>query len=119
VGWESYVQPTLGKRSDIMIKVFLSDQSADSMTAAQVARRLKVNHDIDSYLYVIAPYIGRRAADLAAHIRAQKGRCTQLLTVISASTQASQWVPWKSAWRRKRIIPWQRTRPAPASLPSA
>lgn len=78
-----------------MIRVFLSHQSADATTAAYVARRLKDRHGIDSYLDVIDPYIGRPGEDLAAHIRAQMGRCTQLLAVISESTKASQWVPWE------------------------
>lgn len=78
-----------------MIKVFLSHQSADPATAAYVARRLKDRHAIDSYLDVIDPYIGRPGEDLAAHIKAQMGRCTQLLAVVSESTKASQWVPWE------------------------
>lgn len=78
-----------------MIKVFLSHQSADSIVAAQVARRLKVYHDIECYLDVIDPYIGRPGEDLAAHIRAEMSRCTQLLAVVSPSTQAFQWVPWE------------------------
>ncbi|WP_430250434.1 toll/interleukin-1 receptor domain-containing protein [Neorhizobium sp. DAR64860/K0K1] len=78
-----------------MIRVFLSHQSADATTAAYVARRLKNLHDIDSYLDVIDPYIGRPGEDLAAHIRAQMGKCTQLLAVVSEATKASQWVPWE------------------------
>lgn len=78
-----------------MIKVFLSHQSADATTAAYVARRLKDRHGIDSYLDVIDPYIGRNGEDLAAHIRSQMGRCTQLMAVISEATKVSQWVPWE------------------------
>jgi len=78
-----------------MIKVFLSHQSADSLTASYIARRLRVNHQIESYLDVIDPYINRRGEDLAAHIRNEMGRCTQLLAVVSESTKASQWVPWE------------------------
>lgn len=78
-----------------MIKVFLSHQSADSVTATYVARRLKDYHQIESYLDVIDPYINRRGEDLAAHIRAQMSRCTQLLAVVSDATKASQWVPWE------------------------
>lgn len=78
-----------------MIKVFLSHQSADSITAAYVARRLKDHHQIESYLDVIDPYINRRGEDLAAHIRNQMSRCTQLLAIVSDATKASQWVPWE------------------------
>src|SRR6478735_11948042 len=87
--------PTSTTRDNAMIKVFLSHQSADATTARYVARRLKDRHGIDSYLDVIDPYIGRPGEDLAAHIRAQMGRCTQLLAVVSESTKASQWVPWE------------------------
>ena len=78
-----------------MIKVFLSHQSADSLTASYIARRLRDNHQIESYLDVIDPYINRRGEDLAARIRNEMGRCTQLLAVVSESTKASQWVPWE------------------------
>jgi hypothetical protein len=78
-----------------LIKVFLSHQSADAATAAHVARRLKNLHNIDSYLDVIDPYIGRPGEDLAAHIRAQMEKCTQLLAVVSEATKTSQWVPWE------------------------
>lgn len=78
-----------------MIKVFLSHQSADALTATRIQQRLKNLHSIESYLDVIDPYIGRPGEDLAAHIRAQMGTCTQLLAVVSEATQSSQWVPWE------------------------
>lgn len=78
-----------------MIKVFVSHQSADANTATNVARRLKTLHDIDCYLDVIDPYIGRPGEDLAAHIRVQMAKCTQLLAIVSDATKASQWVPWE------------------------
>lgn len=78
-----------------MIKVFLSHQSSDATTAAYVARRLKIYHDIDSYLDVIDPYLGKKGEDLALHIQAEMGKCTQLLAVVSEATRASQWVPWE------------------------
>ena len=78
-----------------MIKVFLSHQSADSSTAALIARRLKVYHGIDSYLDLIDPYINRNGEDLANHIRTEMSRCTQLLAVVSSATRESQWVPWE------------------------
>lgn len=88
-----------------MIKVFLSHQSADSTTAAYVARRLKNFHDIDSYLDIIDPYIGRPGEDLAAHIRVQMGNCTQLLAVVSEATKASQWVPWEIGVATEKDFP--------------
>ena len=78
-----------------MIKIFLSHQAADSITAAYVARRLRDHHQIESYLDVIDPYINSRGEDLASHIRSQMGRCTQLLAIVSDATKASQWVPWE------------------------
>lgn len=88
-----------------MIKVFLSHQSADSTIATYVARRLKNSHDIDAYLDVIDPYIGRPGEDLAAHIRKQMGSCTQLLAVVSESTKASQWVPWEIGVATEKDFP--------------
>ena len=53
----------------MMIKVFLSHQKADSLKAAEIAQRLQSQHQIQSYLDVIDPYLGRPAEDLARHIR--------------------------------------------------
>jgi protein-disulfide isomerase len=77
-----------------MVKVFLSHQSSDAALAASIAQRLHM-HGIQTYLDVIDPYIGRPGEDLAAHIRVEMGKCTQLLAVISEATKASQWVPWE------------------------
>lgn len=77
-----------------MIKVFISHQKADTPLAERIAHRLRLYHSIDSYLDVIDPYLGR-GEDLADHIRAEMGRCTQLLAVVSEATKASQWVPWE------------------------
>ena len=88
-----------------MIKVFLSHQSTDAATAAGVARRLKTLHDIDLYLDVIDPYVGRPGEDLAAHIRGEMGKCTQLLAVVSDATKASQWVPWEIGVATEKDFP--------------
>lgn len=77
-----------------MIKVFISHQSADSVTAARVAARLKVQ-GLDTYLDVIDPYIKKNGEDLAEHIRDEMSKCTQLLAVVSFATRDSQWVPWE------------------------
>nr|WP_316628194.1 toll/interleukin-1 receptor domain-containing protein [uncultured Brevundimonas sp.] len=86
------------------MKVFLSHQSADSPLAARIAYRLKAVHSIDSYLDVIDPYLGR-GEDLADHIRAEMGRCTQLLAVVSQATAASQWVPWEIGVATEKDFP--------------
>jgi hypothetical protein len=78
-----------------MIKVFLSHQRADAGKAGEIAARLKVYHQIDSYLDVIDPFLGRPGTDLAAHIRSEMSKCTQLLAVVSSATPNSQWVPWE------------------------
>lgn len=88
-----------------MIKVFLSHQSADSLTAAHVAKRLKERHGIDCYLDLIDPYINRRGEDLAAHIQREMGRCTQLLAVVSEATKGSQWVPWEIGVATEKAYP--------------
>lgn len=77
-----------------MVKVFISHQRADSLTASNVALRLKTHHGIDCYLDVIDPYMVR-GEELATHIRTELSKCTQLLTVMSGETQKSWWVPWE------------------------
>jgi hypothetical protein len=47
------------------------------------------------YLDVIDSQLGKTGPDLADYIRGQLDKCTQLLAVISAQTQASWWVPWE------------------------
>jgi hypothetical protein len=86
------------------MKVFLSHQNADSQLATRIAYRLKAVHSIDSYLDVIDPYLGR-GEDLADHIRAEMGRCTQLLAVVSPATVASQWVPWEIGVATEKDFP--------------
>lgn len=88
-----------------MIKVFLSHQSADSVIATQIARRLENVHGIATYLDVIDPYMNRRGEDLAAHIRYEMARCTQLLAIVSESTKASQWVPWEIGVATEKSFP--------------
>jgi hypothetical protein len=88
-----------------MIKVFLSHQSTDSVTAARIAQRLRINHSIDSYLDVIDPFIGHRGEDLAAHIRTEMSKCTQLLAVVSEATKNSQWVPWEIGVATEKSYP--------------
>lgn len=77
------------------MKVFLSHQRVDSQRASEIAARLKIHHQIDSYLDVIDPYLTRPGEDLAKHIRDEMTRCTQLLAVVSYATRESQWVPWE------------------------
>lgn len=78
-----------------MAKVFISHQAADAMLSRQISDRLRNIHGIDTYLDVIDSYLLRRGEDLAAHIRAELGKCTQLLAVVSAATRTSWWVPWE------------------------
>jgi hypothetical protein len=78
-----------------LIKVFLSYQYSDVSSAAYVARRLKIYNDIDSYLDIIDPYIGRPDEDPAAHIQAQMEKYIQQSAAIFDAAKASQWVPWE------------------------
>ena len=87
------------------MKVFISHQSADSIVAGQIALRLQRVHGIDCYLDVIDPYLMGRGEDLAAHIRMEMGRCTQLLAVISYNTSDSQWVPWEIGMATEKDYP--------------
>lgn len=87
------------------MKVFLSHQNADSVLASQIAQRLWTHHQIESYLDVIDPYLNDPAKDLAAHIRSEMGKCTQLLAVISQATRQSQWVPWEIGVATEKDFP--------------
>jgi len=87
------------------MKVFLSHQKTDSLTASRIASRLKTIHSIDSYLDVIDPYIGGSIELLADHIRDEMGKCTQLLAVISPATANSQWVPWEVGMGTEKNLP--------------
>lgn len=78
-----------------MVKVFLSHQSADSLLARRIERRLREHHGIDAYLDVIDPYVSGRGQDLALHIQTEMDKCTQLLAIVSDTTRYSQWVPWE------------------------
>lgn len=77
-----------------MIKVFISHQKTDSVLAGQIAAHLRYNHQIDSYLDLIDTSISK-GEDLATHLQAEMGKCTQLLAIVSVSTSSSQWVPWE------------------------
>jgi hypothetical protein len=87
------------------MRVFLSHQQADSAKALEISARLKAVHGIDSYLDVIDPYLGRSGDDLAAHIRDQMARCTQLLAIVSYATRLSQWVSWEIGVATEKEFP--------------
>lgn len=77
------------------IKVFISHQRVDTLQAKAIADRLQNYHQIDSYLDVMDPVIGKTGEELAQYVRAQLATCTQLLAVVSPATKESWWVPWE------------------------
>ncbi|RDJ05078.1 toll/interleukin-1 receptor domain-containing protein [Rhizobium grahamii] len=77
------------------MRVFISHKSDDSALAAVLGHRLKSNHGIEFYLDLIDRELEKNGEDLASHLRAQLGKCTQLLAVISEKTKGSWWVPWE------------------------
>lgn len=87
-----------------MIKVFISHQRADAVSAAAIAHRLRTHHSIESYLDVIDPYLSK-GEDLAAHIQTEMGKCTQLLAVVSENTRLSAWVPWEIGVATEKDFP--------------
>lgn len=52
-------------------------------------------HQIDSYLDVIDPNAGKAGDQLGDYLRAELGKCTQLMAVVSTHTKTSWWVPWE------------------------
>lgn len=87
------------------MKIFISHQKADSQIALGISRRLTIVHGIESYLDVIDPNVGTSGDDLADHVRAELGRCTQLLAVVSEATRASWWVPWEIGIAAEKDFP--------------
>lgn len=87
-----------------MPKVFISHQQADSLAATWVAQRLHT-HRIDTYLDVIDPTIAGNGEALAAYVRTQLGKCTQLLAVVSSATSLSWWVPWEIGIATEKDFP--------------
>ncbi|MCC8362838.1 toll/interleukin-1 receptor domain-containing protein [Lysobacter sp. A6] len=87
------------------MKVFISHKQEDAAAAQRVAHRLKAQHSIECYLDVIDPYVGGSVERLADHIRAEMGKCTQLLAVVSTNTAYSQWVPWEIGVATEKDFP--------------
>ncbi|MCA6122112.1 toll/interleukin-1 receptor domain-containing protein [Bradyrhizobium sp. WSM 1704] len=76
------------------VKVFISHKKEDAEQAKLISAHLVAN-GLTVYLDVIDAQLGKSGPDLADYIRGQMEKCTQLLAVISAQTQASWWVPWE------------------------
>lgn len=64
-----------------------------------------VVHQIHSYLDAVDPALDKKGEDLAAYLRDRMGSCTQLLAVVSAATQTSQWVPWEIGVATEKDFP--------------
>jgi hypothetical protein len=89
----------------LAIKVFISHQKSDTALSRKLADRLRLRHQIESYLDDIDPYIGGPVERLADHIRREMGSCTQLLAVVSPTTPLSQWVPWEIGVATEKDFP--------------
>lgn len=77
------------------IKVFISHKLEDAAQAKSISDRLRNVHNIDTYLDVLDPMIGKTGEELAQYVREKMSSCTQLLAVISPVTKDSWWVPWE------------------------
>lgn len=86
------------------MKIFLSHQQTDSALALRIQGHLKNNHDIDCYLDVIDPRFNN-GEDIAAHVRKELDKCTQLLAVVSDATKTSWWVPWEIGVATEKDFP--------------
>lgn len=87
------------------MKVFISHQKNDSTIAQAIGSRLWVYHDIDYYLDVIDPHLGKAGDDLAKHLQIEIGKCTHLIAVTSAATRTSMWVPWEIGIATEKHFP--------------
>jgi len=79
----------------VAIKVFISHKLEDAGQAKLISDRLRNVHNVDTYLDVLDPTIGRNGEELAQYVRERLASCTQLLAVISPLTKDSWWVPWE------------------------
>ena len=86
------------------MKIFLSHQQTDSTLALRIQSHLKSNHNIDCYLDVIDPKF-KNGEDIAAHVRNELDKCTQLLAVVSDATKGSWWVPWEIGVATEKDFP--------------
>jgi hypothetical protein len=75
-------------------KVFISHKNTDSLLAARVAHRVRVN-GLDTYLDVIDDALLKDGPDLADLLLERMSKCDQLIAVVSESTKTSWWVPWE------------------------
>jgi hypothetical protein len=100
------------------MKVFISHQQADAVRAAEIARYLRVNYSITSYLDVVDPKIGtQQGPDLAEHVRREMDGCDSLLAVVSSETAKSQWVPWEIGIATEKDFPLATYADTPLPLP--
>lgn len=88
-----------------MAKIFISHKSQDAIIAKSIYDRLVNIHRLEAYLDVIDSALSRSAEDLAAHIQGEMGKCTQLLAVVSQTTQLSWWVPWEIGMATEKDFP--------------
>lgn len=86
------------------MKIFLSHQQLDSVLALKIQNYLKSNHNIDCYLDVIDTNFNH-GEDIAAHVRKELDKCTQLLAVVSDATKSSWWVPWEIGVATEKDFP--------------
>jgi hypothetical protein len=87
------------------MKVFISHKAVDAALATRVRDRLLLVHQIQCYLDVVDPALDKKGEDLAAYLRERMGSCTQLLAIVSAATQTSQWVPWEIGVATEKDFP--------------
>lgn len=87
------------------IKVFISHKQEDARKAKEIADHLWLRHNIDSYLDVLDPVIGKNGEELARYVRDKMGACTQLLAVITPITSESWWVPWEIGVASEKELP--------------
>lgn len=86
-------------------KIFVSYQQKDAAIATHVHARLRTMHSLDAYLALIDHEITSTGDQLGDHIRAELGKCTHLLAVVSANTKESWWVPWEIGIATEKAFP--------------
>ena len=97
------------------MRVFISHKNEDARRAADLAAILRAAR-VDCYLDTLDTSV-RRGPELADYLRKRIATCSHLLVVVSTATAKSWWVPWEIGVASERLMPLASFSSPDASLP--
>ena len=77
------------------MKIFISHKAEDESAARRVAKHLSKKTDVECYLDVLDPQLGKNAEDLGSYFKRMISSCTHLMALVSSKTKWSWWVPFE------------------------